>query len=159
MCMQVIWLQLTLSQHQNWTRISILIFQNIYGIRGWYPCRTKDICQVLLQNVRYIFHIAGQCLVLLFHKYGNDRSLTCTFYWSPGHLSCTLFYGYQPLHNPFTGIDEFIAWTIRSLTWQLSWYWNSFRWIQVKKSILLVSNIRHFCWWNHVFLGQYGALI
>ena len=52
----------------------------------------------LLQNVRYIFHAAGQCLVLFFHKHGNDRSLTCTFYLSPGHLSCTLFFGYQPLH-------------------------------------------------------------
>ena len=65
--------------------------------RGWYPCRTTDICQVLFQNVRYIFHVAGQCLVTLFQKHGNDRSLTCTFYLSLGHLSCTLFYGYQPL--------------------------------------------------------------
>ena len=28
-----------------------------YHSRGWYSCRTRDICQVLLQNVRYIFHV------------------------------------------------------------------------------------------------------
>ena len=88
-CLELYWYLI----HQLDNRIKQEVLQCV----GWYPCRTTDICQVLLQNVRYIFRVAGQCLVLLFHKHGNDRSLTCTFYQSAGHLSCTLFYGYQPL--------------------------------------------------------------